>query len=52
LAALTWAPADVTVALQAWLTVCPEGKVQPSRQPSIRSPRLVMVTLAVKPPGH
>src|SRR5688572_30010786 len=52
LTAVTCAPEALTVAFQAWLTVCPEGKAQPSRQPSSRSPRLVTVTLAVKPPGH
>ena len=42
----------MTVAFHAWVTRWPDGNVQPRRQPLIGSPRLVTVTLAVKPPGH
>ncbi len=51
-AAVTWLPDCVTVAFQACVTVCPEGKFHASCQPLIGSPRLVTATFAVKPPGH
>jgi hypothetical protein len=52
LAAVMLAPLCVTVAFQAWVTVWPAAYAQVSFQPSIGSPRLVMVTLAPKPPCH
>ncbi len=46
------APLWVTVAFHAWVTVCPAAYDQRKVQPLIGSPRLVMVTLAPKPPLH
>src|SRR5690242_13946572 len=52
LTAVVAAPDWVTVAFQAWVTVWPLGNDQVSRQPLTGSPRLVMSTLAPKPPPH
>src|SRR3954470_7007423 len=52
LTAVTAAPDCVTVAFQAWLTVCPAPHDQRSVHPSIGSPRLVTATEAPKPPCH
>jgi len=52
LTAVTAAPDCVTVAFQAWLTVCPAPNDQRSVQPLIGSPRLVTATEAPKPPCH
>jgi len=52
LTAVTALPLCVTVAFQAWVTVCPAANVQRSVQPESGSPRLVTLTFAVKPPAH
>ena len=52
LAAVTAAPDWVTVALHAWLTVCPAPNDHRSVHPLIGSPRLVTATEAPKPPCH
>src|ERR1051325_9792545 len=52
LTAVAAAPDWVTVAFHAWVTVWPLGKDQVRRQPLTGSPRLVMSTLAPKPPPH
>jgi len=52
LATVTWTPDCVTVPFHSWVTVCPAVNVQVSCQPEIGSPRLVMSTLAPKPPDH
>jgi hypothetical protein len=53
LAAVTLAPDCAQVALQPWVTDCPAaGKSKPSVQPSTGAPRLVIETLAPKPPDH
>ena len=52
LVAVAAAPDWVTVAFQAWVTVCPLGNVQVSRHPLTGSPRLVMSTFAPKPSCH
>ena len=51
--AVTSLPLCCQLALQPWLTVCPDGKVKRSSQESHGVlPVLVSVTEAVKPPGQ
>jgi hypothetical protein len=52
LAAVTVEPAWVTVVFHAWVIVCPAAKFQVSVQAVTGSPRLVMLTVAPKPPDH
>jgi hypothetical protein len=53
LAAVTAVPDWVMVALQPWVICWLPGQVQVTRQPpEIASPRLVTVTLPVKPVLH
>jgi len=52
LTAVTAVPLCVTVAFQACVTVCPAPKLQRSVQLLTGSPRLVMATLAPKPPAY
>ena len=52
LLAVTAAPLWVRVVFHAWVTVWPAAKLQVSFQLLTASPRLVTVTLAVKPFGH
>ena len=47
---VTAAPDWVTVPFQSWVMVCPAVNDQVSFQLVNASPRLVMVTLAPKPP--
>ncbi|GAA1507050.1 hypothetical protein GCM10009677_44500 [Sphaerisporangium rubeum] len=51
-AAVVCPPDVVIVAFHAWVTCCPEGNVQASRQLVTGSPRLVTFTSAVNPPVH
>jgi hypothetical protein len=50
LVTVTFAPDWLTEPFQSWVTVCPAANDQVTRQPLMGSPRLVTVTLALKPP--
>ncbi|GGO32348.1 hypothetical protein GCM10011574_71570 [Microbispora bryophytorum] len=50
--AVTVEPDWLWVALQIWVTCSPAPKDQVSCQPLTASPRLLMVTLALNPPGQ
>ena len=50
--AVTDEPDWVWVAFQIWVICSPAPNDQVSRQPLTASPRLFMVTLALKPPGQ
>jgi hypothetical protein len=49
---VTAAPDWLTTPFHSWVTVCPDGKLQPSVQPLSGSPTLVTATDAPKPPCH
>ena len=49
---VTLAPDWVRLPFQSWVTVWPLAKLHLSVQLVSGSPRLVMFTLAPKPPGH
>jgi hypothetical protein len=49
---VTSAPDWLTVPFHSWVMVCPPLNDHVSRHPFTGSPRLSMVTLAPKPPGH
>ena len=50
--AVTWAPLCVAAVFHAWVTVWPAVYDQVNVQLVTGSPRFVMFTFAVKPPGH
>lgn len=52
LVAVTSAPEELNSAFQPWLSRSPAGKVYCRAQPSRGPPRLVTVTLPVKPVFH
>src|SRR6185312_6763415 len=52
LRAVTWPPLCVVVAFHAWVICCPAVYDQVNVQLVTGSPRFVMFTFAVNPPGH